>query len=557
MNKPLSKLPFIALVFFAYGPSRCTSARGGYNVPSSPVANAITSVTTEDTPVFINVLANDSDPSRGTLTLTGVTQWAHGTVAVAPAVTSAVQVSSGQEINAGSVLAYDKNQPWTIMAGIDVAHNPASVAMIASNLVGSGSAHPGYQLWIDPSGHLRLRLVSNFSAGNYIEVQSGFVVTDGNWHEVAVSYDGSGSASRIKFYLDGAQDTATKILNNSLTGSIVSSTHGPLIVGNQAGYESTYDLNGSLDQFSISNVLRSQTYIAQHSLAGSVIPVDANTVLAYNFSEAGGTIAHDLSSNGYSATLSSSSMWTVGPRATLTSAVQVSSGQEINAGSVLAYDKNQPWTIMAGIDVAHNPTEAAVIFTNVNAVPYPGYELWIDPSGHLRVRIISNFLTGNYIDVQGSVVVTDGKWHEVAASYNGSSFASGVKIYVAGVLDTATTTLVNSLTGSIVSSTHGPLIVGNQAGYESTFDLNGSLDQFSISNVVRSQAYIAEHSLAGSVIPVDANTVLAYNFSEAGGTIAHDLSSNGYSATLSSSSMWTQGPSYDPAAFRHRRYSDT
>jgi hypothetical protein len=404
-------------------------------------------------------IAHDLSSNGYNATLSSSSMWTRGPSAT---LTSAVQVSSGQEINAGSVLAYDKNRPWTIMAGINVAHNPASAAVIASNLVGSGSAHPGYQLWIDPSGHLRLRLVSNFSAGNYIDVQSGFVVTDGNWHEVTVSYGGSGSASGIKFYLDGAQDTATKILNNSLTGSIVSSTHGPLIVGNQPGYESTYELNGSLDQFSISNVLRSQTYIAQHWLAGSVFPVDANTVLAYNFSEAGGTIAHDLSSNGYSATLSSSSMWTRGPSATLTSAVQVSSGQEINAGSVLAYDKNRPWTIMAGINVAHNPTEAAVIFTNVNAVPYPGYELWIDPSGHLRVRIISNFLTGNFIDVQGSVVVTDGKWHEVAASYNGSSLASGVKIYVAGVLDTATKILNNSLTGSIVSSTHGPLIVGNQ-----------------------------------------------------------------------------------------------
>jgi hypothetical protein len=37
--------------------------------------------------------------------------------------------------------------------------------------------------------------------------------------------------------------------------------------------------------------------------------------------------------------------------------------------------------------------------------------------------------------------------------------------------------------------------------------------------------------------------VLSYQFNEATGTIAHDQSSNGYNATLTSPSMWTSGPS--------------
>ena len=61
--------------------------------------------------------------------------------------------------------------------------------------------------------------------------------------------------------------------------------------------------------------------------------------------------------------------------------------------------------------------------------------------------------------------------------------------------------------------------------------------------MVRSAAYIAQNSSASLMPPIDANTVLAYGFNEDAGTVAHDLSSNGYNATLSSSSMWTQGPS--------------
>ena len=136
--------------------------------------------------------------------------------------------------------------------------------------------------------------------------------------------------------------------------------------------------------------------------------------------------------------------------------------------------------------------------------------------------------------------MTGGEWQNVAVTYDGSGSASGVKIYVDGVLDTATTTLVNNLSGSIVSQ--GPLIVGNQAGYESQFALNGSLADFSISDVARSASYIAQNASFFSAPPVDAATVLAYSFSAGSGTEVQDLSADSYNATLSSSAMWSRGP---------------
>ena len=593
-----------------------------------PVANPDYETTVEDTPVDTNVVANDTSGNGGALSLIGVTQGAHGTVAITPTANYAVKVSSGQDINAGSVLAYDRNQPWTVMATVNVAQDPTEAAIIFTNV--NASPYPGYELWIDPSGLLRVRIISNFQGNNYIDVQGSIVVTDGRWHDVAATYDGSGSASGVKIYEDGVLDTGAKLVVNSLTGSIVSPTDGPLIIGNQTGWP--FALNGSLDQFSISNEVRSAAYIAQYSWPGSAAPVDANMALDYNFNEDAGTVAHDLSSSGHAGTLSSSSMWTAGPPApatvtytpqagfvgtdtfsytetdgtgtatgqvtvtvnpsppvanpdsattvedtpvdinvlandtsgsggalsltgvtqgvhgtvaitpTANYAVKASSGQDINVGSVLAYDKNQPWTMMASLDVAQKPAAVAVIASNLvgSGSAHQGYQFWIDSTGHLRLRLISNYATGNYIEVQSSVVVTDGKWHDVAVSYDGSSSASGVKIYLDGAQDTATKTLTNALTGSIVSS--GPLTLGNQSGYLSTYELNGSLDQLSMSKVVRSAAYIAQYSWPGSAAPVDANMALDYNFNEDAGTVAHDLSSSGHAGTLSSSSMWTAGP---------------
>jgi VCBS repeat-containing protein len=642
---------FVGTDTFGYTESDGTgSATGQVTVtvnPSPPVATADTAVTTENTAVSINVLANDSSPSGGKLTLTGVTQGAHGTVAITSVTNSAVSISSGQEINAGSVLAYDRGQPFTVMAQLDVAQNPNAfggtaddAAVIFTNV--NASPYPGYELWIDATGHLRVRIISNITTGNYIDVQSSIVVTDGNWHDVAYSYDGSSTASGVKIYVDGHQDTATTTLVNSLTASIVSPTHGPLIIGNQANHP--YALDGSLEQFSISDVVRSAAYIAQYSSPSSVAPVDANTELDYYFNQNTGTIVDDLSSNGYNATLSTAAMWTSGPslqevtytpqtgfvgtdtfgytesngtgtgtgqvtvtvnptlnptppvatadtavtaentavsinvlandsspsggKLTLTgvtqgthgtvaitsvtnSAVNISSGQEINAGSVLAYDRGQPFTVMAQLDVAQKPTQVAVIASNLvgSGSAHPGYQMFIDPTGHLQVRLVSNYSTGNDIDVQSSFVVTDGNWHDVAVSYDGSGSASGIKIYEDGKQDTATKVIANSLTGSIVSSTPAPLIIGNQAGYESSYDLHGSLEQFSISNVVRSAAYIAQYSSPGSVAPVDAHMALDYHFNQNTGTIVDDLSSNGYNATLSTAAMWTSGPSLQEVTY--------
>lgn len=223
-------------------------------------------------------------------------------------------------------------------------------------------------------------------------------------------------------------------------------------------------------------------------------------------------------------------------------AVHVGSGETIDAGAVLAYERDQPWTVITGLKVGINPPVAAIIFSNVNTSPYPGYEIWIDSVGHLRVRIIHD-IDGNYIDVQSSVIVTDGSRHNIATSYDGSSSASGVKMYLDGVLDTGTTILSNSLTGSIVSPTHGPFILGNQTGAEFLFFyfLNGSLNHFSVSNIVRSGSYIANSSHC-SPSPVDANTVLVYGLDEGSGVTVHDLSSSSYNATLSNSSMWVQRP---------------
>jgi len=62
-----------------------------------------------------------------------------------------------------------------------------------------------------------------------------------------------------------------------------------------------------------------------------------------------------------------------------------------------------------------------------------GWALWMDTSsGGVRLRIGQN--TSNEIDIRTSQSISDGDWHHVMFTYDGSTDASGVAIYVDGLL---------------------------------------------------------------------------------------------------------------------------
>lgn len=225
------------------------------------------------------------------------------------------------------------------------------------------------------------------------------------------------------------------------------------------------------------------------------------------------------------------------------------------ANTALAWDRTQPWSCMAGINLSSPPgisgAIGGLIFSNAGASPFPCYEFWITSStqtnpGCLVVRLINNY-TSNQIYVVGSIYVCDGCYHMVACSYDGSSSASGVKMYVDGIQDTNLTILNDNLTASIVGVTN-PFYIGNQSGSSlSTYAFVGSINFFALSNAARSSSYFASYPWAGAPPAVDSNNVLYFNLSEGGGTTLHDQSFNAFNGTLSGTALpaWGSGP---PAA---------
>ena len=123
-------------------------------------------------------------------------------------------------------------------------------------------------------------------------------VFNGNWHHIAVTYNGSVQT----LWIDGVSES-------TITNSFVQSTEsGPLYLGTLTPTIGT--LNGIIDSVRISNSVRYTTTFTPPTSFVS----DGNTVLIYNLDEGSGTTAADGSGNSRTLTLHGSPLpsWVTG-----------------------------------------------------------------------------------------------------------------------------------------------------------------------------------------------------------------------------------------------------
>ncbi len=121
--------------------------------------------------------------------------------------------------------------------------------------------------------------------------------------------------------------------------------------------------------------------------------------------------------------------------------------------------------------------------------------------------------------VTSTTAIPLNEWIHVATTY--SSINMEAKLYINGVLNNTATGVTLNITGvgAGIGQNLGDLVFG------------GSIDNVSIWNVVRSEAEIfadMNTCLDGSETELYAH----YNFNEGTGTIANDLTSNGFNGTL-------------------------
>jgi len=148
---------------------------------------------------------------------------------------------------------------------------------------------------------------------------------------------------------------------------------------------------------------------------------------------------------------------------------------------------------------------------------------------------MSSFLDNRYIDVAGFNNVADGNMHFIGATYDGSSKAAGVKLYVDGASEQSYA-INDTLVGS--SASNGPMIIGNQLnGWQDQFHLRGSMFNFPLSGVARDPSYFQIDP--GAMPPNDSHTQVAFDFGAGSGLTVDDLSGHLNGGMLSSTAIWS------------------
>ena len=210
--------------------------------------------------------AADTGPANNPGTLshvgTGTVAWTSGKVgsAVAFTGTGAASQNNAGFISAGNPasLDFDTTSSFSIATWMKVP--PGSVQ--DSTLVGkmhqyttAEPNHTGYELHYycggtTPGFSSRIIIwLINLYGTHHIEVASTIPVNDGNWHQIAFTYDGSGQASGVRIYVDGVVDPAPIIAANTLgTYSIRNSVNFNIGSRNDGAY---HGYTGSIDDVQV------------------------------------------------------------------------------------------------------------------------------------------------------------------------------------------------------------------------------------------------------------------------------------------------------------------
>ena len=137
-------------------------------------------------------------------------------------------------------------------------------------------------------------------------------------------------------------------------------------------------------------------------------------------------------------------------------------------GSTLNFARADSFTLSAWIKTSVSAVQT-ILAKVKDTANKEGYMIYLNGS-NLYMDINNDNPSGNFIRVRGASTINDGNWHHVVATYNGTSLASGVKLYLDGVLETMITDQ-DLLSAEITSSE--PFTIG---GRQSTQYINGKID---------------------------------------------------------------------------------
>ena len=150
------------------------------------------------------------------------------------------------------------------------------------------------------------------------------------------------------------------------------------------------------------------------------------------------------------------------------SSIEFNGETSMELGNVVQFERDQPFSYGCWVYSRNREHWAGVVSRFDTSADHRGFDLWFNGSqigAHLVHREPDNYLKV----VTTSDILLD-RWHHVFVTYDGSSQASGLRIYVNGNAEPLTE-ISNTLSGSI--QTESPFVIG---GRHNDFAFNGWID---------------------------------------------------------------------------------
>lgn len=212
------------------------------------------------------------------------------------------QVKAGTEHNIrgkayipGSSLSFDGISTRVSINYTNPVTQTSVVAWFKKNGVPAGDHHiitggQSVEISIHSSGYIRTGVTTNTQGRKVFNSGSG--LTDGNWHQVAMTYDGT----NLRSFIDGVQ-TAINPVSGNLTG-----------IAQEIGryLSNSYAANGLIDDVRIYNRALSADEVSRLYQG---IDISSGVVGHWRFDEADGLVANDSSGNDNHGTLVNGPAW--------------------------------------------------------------------------------------------------------------------------------------------------------------------------------------------------------------------------------------------------------
>jgi len=211
---------------------------------------------------------------------------------------------------------------------------------------------------------------------------------------------------------------------------------------------------------------------------------------AWNMDEGSGGTIYDSSINAYHGTIIGALWDTDSPSGEGYSLLFDGVDDFVKHGNVLGFERDDQFSLEAWVKIA-NPDEGVYrsIMGKCRSVTIRGYNLNYHPMSNRLWFTIVNGAWGNAIGIYATVELgTD--WNHIVATYDGSSSASGAKIYVNGT-EQSTLVYADTLTDTIINDAEFLIGARGETGNEELF-WNGKIDEVVVWDRVLSPSEISD-----------------------------------------------------------------